>query len=252
MILRSELVAYAHHYLACNEFSDYAPNGLQVEGVDSIQRLCTAVTASADVIKTAVDYRADALLVHHGFFWRAEEPCVVGMKKTRIALLLQHNINLLAYHLPLDCHGEIGNNVCLAKRLDIELLSRHSVGGNRDLLWFGKLAKPLTAIAWQTRLSQVLDRKPLLVEGGSHLISQVAWCSGGAQDLIESAAKLGADAYLSGEISERTFYQAKELGIHYFAGGHHATERFGAQALGEHLAERFNVTHRFIDSENPV
>lgn len=252
MILRSELLSYLHNYLACSEFSDYAPNGLQVEGIDSVQRLCTAVTASADVIKTAVECRADALLVHHGFFWRAEEPCIVGMKKTRIALLLEHNINLLAYHLPLDCHGEVGNNFCLAKQFNIEVLSRHPVGGNRDLLWFGKLAKPLTASSWQAQLSKALDRKPLIVEGGNHLISQVAWCSGGAQDLIEQAAQLGADAYLSGEISERTFYQAKELGINYFACGHHATERLGVQALGAHLASKFNLTHRFIDSENPV
>ena len=252
MILRSELIDYVDHYLACSEFSDYAPNGLQVEGVDSIQRLCTAVTASAEVIRAAVNGRADALLVHHGFFWRGENACMIGMKKTRIALLLQHNINLLAYHLPLDCHVEVGNNVCLAKQLDIEVLSRHQVGDHRDLLWFGKLSKSLTPRVWQTVVGKVLDRQPQVVEGGNHLISHVAWCSGGAQDLIEKAAQLGADAYLSGEISERTFYQAKELAIHYFAGGHHATERLGVQALGEHLASKYDLSHQFIDSANPV
>ncbi len=252
MIFRSDLISYVHHYLACGDFSDYAPNGLQIEGVDSIQHLCTAVTASEDVIKSAIDCRADALLVHHGFFWRDENPCLVGMKRSRIALLLQHNINLLAYHLPLDCHDAVGNNFCLAKNLQIEVLSRHRVGNHRDLLWFGKLLKPLTASGWQDHLSKAFDRQPLVIEGGHHLISQVAWCSGGAQDLIETAAQLGADAYLSGEISERTFYQAKELGIHYFSCGHHATERLGVQALGAHLALQFNLSHQFIDSLNPV
>ena len=252
MILRPELIAYLDNYLACRDFSDYAPNGLQVEGADSIQRLCTAVTASADVIQAVVASRADALLVHHGFFWRGEDPCIIGIKRKRIGLLLQHNINLLAYHLPLDCHTELGNNYCLAKQLNIEVVSRHAVGNNRDLLWFGTLKKPVTASVWQAHLSKVFDRKPLMVEGGNHLIHQVAWCSGGAQDFIENAAQLGADAYLSGEISERTFYQAKELGVHYFSGGHHATERFGIQALGEHLAQQYQLNHRFIDSSNPV
>ena len=252
MILRSELAHYLDNYLACGDFSDYAPNGLQVEGSDSIQRICTAVTASADVIKLAMEHKADALLVHHGFFWRAEEPCIIGMKRTRIGLLLQQNINLFAYHLPLDCHGEIGNNVCLAKLLHIPAPLSHAVGKNRDLVWVGKLAKPITAKAWQNQLTQSLNREPLVIEAGDHLIQTVAWCSGGAQDFIEKAQELGADAYLSGEVSERTFYQAKELGIHYFACGHHATERLGIQALGEHLALKYNISHLFIDSLNPV
>ena len=252
MILRSELAQYLDKYLACGDFSDYAPNGLQVEGSESIQRICTAVTASAEVIKAAIAEKADALLVHHGFFWRAEEPCIVGMKRIRIGSLLQQNINLFAYHLPLDCHDEVGNNVCLAKQLNINTVQSHAVGKNRDLLWFGKLVKPITASVWQKQIAQALNREPLLIEAGEHLIHTIAWCSGGAQDFIDQAHQLGADAYLSGEVSERTFYQAKELGIHYFACGHHATERLGIQALGEHLAVKYNLSHRFIDSLNPV
>ncbi len=252
MIGRSELVDYLHTYLACDAFNDYAPNGLQVEGSSTIKKLCTAVTASQEVIQAAIDTGADTLLVHHGFFWRGEDACVVGMKRARLHLLLQHNINLLAYHLPLDSHAELGNNRCLATKLAIDVVGSYPVGANRDLLWVGTLPKPLQATAWQTKLAQAFDRQPLLVQAGEKPIHRVAWCSGGAQDLIEKAYELGADAYLSGEISERTYYQAKELGIHYFACGHHATERLGVQALGEHLAAKYSINHSFIDTLNPI
>ncbi|KTD48884.1 putative NIF3-like protein 1 [Legionella rubrilucens] len=252
MITRQELVDYLHALLAVSEFNDYAPNGLQVEGQASIRRICTAVTASEDVIQKAAAVKADALLVHHGYFWRGEQPTITGMKGRRITELLRHQINLLAYHLPLDCHPELGNNAQLAKRLSIQAVAAHKAGGIDQLLWSGTLNKPLSVNELAKQLGQALGRPPLIIAGGDKAIQRVAWCSGGAQDYIEDAYRLGVDAYFSGEVSERTYYQARELGIHYFACGHHATERYGIQALGEHLADTFQVQHQFIDSDNPV
>lgn len=252
MISRIDLAQYLQSFLSCDDFNDYAPNGLQVQGSDSILRICTAVSACAEVIKCAADLDADALIVHHGFFWRGEDPCLVGMKHKRVRLLLEQELNLFAYHLPLDCHAELGNNAQLAQRLSIEVLNKYPVAGHRDVLWFGKLSQAIAPQAWAAEIGQKLDRVPLLIEGGERLIRYVAWCSGAAQDFIEQAHAIGADAYLSGEISERTYYQARELGIHYFASGHHATERYGIQALGNHLAEKFDLTHQFIDLKNPV
>lgn len=252
MIIRQALLTYLHNLLACESIKDYAPNGLQVEGVDTIARICTAVTASAEVIDMAATLKADALLVHHGFFWKGEDPVIKGIKRYRISTLLQHQINLLAYHLPLDCHAELGNNACLAKRLSVQDVNRHPAGDIANLLWSGVLSKPQSPADFKQQLQQVLQREPLLIEGSDRLITRVAWCSGGAHDFIEEAERLGVDAYISGEVAERTYYQAKELGIHYFACGHHATERYGIQALGEHLSEQFDLEHYFIDSENPV
>jgi len=252
VIDRAELVAYLNDYLKCDQFADYAPNGLQVEGRKAIRRICTAVSASHETIQAAVAFEADLLLVHHGFFWKNEDPCLIGPKRSRIASLLAHDMNLLAYHLPLDCHAILGNNACLGAALSIKVLERYPVGKTADLLWLGELAQPLKASDWQVSLTTALNRSPLMIEGGDHVIRRVAWCSGAAQDFIEQAAQLGVDAYLSGEVSERTYYQAKELGIHYFAAGHHATERLGIQALGEHLAQHYQLVHTFIDSLNPV
>ncbi|KTD66192.1 Nif3-like dinuclear metal center hexameric protein [Legionella spiritensis] len=252
MIKRDELVAYLAALLGCDNFTDYAPNGLQVEGKEAIRHLCTAVTASAKAIEEAAFKKADALLVHHGFFWRGEAPVLTGMKRVRIGRLMAHDMNLLAYHLPLDCHPQFGNNAELGKRLNIKNMSRHIVGNTADLLWAGELAENKSAAGFAEHIQTALGRTPLLLEGSDRLIKRVAWCSGGAQDFIVDAHQLGVDAYLSGEVSERTYYQAMELGIHYFACGHHATERFGIQALAEHLVERFDVTHHFIDSANPV
>lgn len=252
MISRNDLACYLHDYLACDHFNDYAPNGLQVEGRLVVNRICTAVTASYDVIEKAVTLKADALFVHHGFFWRGEDSVITGMKQRRISSLLEHKLNLFAYHLPLDCHLELGNNACLGRLLEIYDIKTHTAGKTANLLWSGKLIKPLTSAQWSETLAEKLHRQPLCIDGANKLISHIAWCSGGAQDFIEDAHRLGVDAYLSGEISERTFYQAQELGLYYFACGHHATERYGIQALGQHLAERFDIEHKFIDSDNPV
>ncbi|ASQ45526.1 Nif3-like dinuclear metal center hexameric protein [Legionella clemsonensis] len=252
MISRDKLACYLHEFLGCNNFNDYAPNGVQIEGRECIKRVCTAVTASAEIIEHAISLHADALLVHHGYFWRGEEPIITGMKRQRIAKLLRENISLLAYHLPLDCHPEIGNNACLARLFNIKSCRMHFAGKTPNLLWAGKLEQPTTTEEFLLQLHAKLGRLPLLIKGSSKSIHSVAWCSGAAQDFIEEACKLGVDAYISGEISERTYYQAKELGIHYFACGHHATERYGIQELGHHLASHFKLEHHFIDSANPV
>lgn len=252
MIKRADLAHYLHRFLNCAKYSDYAPNGIQIEGKDEIKRICTAVTASEDIISQAVALQADALLVHHGYFWRGENPVISGMKRQRINALLRHDLNLFAYHLPLDCHPELGNNACLAKLCSFESVQMHSAGGTEQLLWSGSLAKPMYGNELALFLEQVLQQKPIHLAGHSKLIHSIAWCSGGAQDYIENAHHLGVDAYLSGEVSERTYYQAKELGIDYYAGGHHATERYGIQALGKHLADYFQLEHQFIDSNNPI
>ena len=252
MITRDELTFYLHEYLGCDGFNDYAPNGIQVEGNSVINRICTAVTASEAVIKSAAAKGADALLVHHGFFWRGEDLVICGMKRRRIGELIINNMNLYAYHLPLDCHLDVGNNACLGRLFGVESLQMHSVGTISNLLWSGTLAKPLTAQKLSNEIAEKLERAPLHVSGTDRLIQRIAWCSGAAQDYIEEAHHLGVDAFLSGEISERTYYQAQELGIHYFACGHHASERYGIQALGLHLSERFDLHHQFIDSDNPV
>lgn len=252
MITRDELALYLNTYLACDSFSDYAPNGLQVEGRSAIMHICTAVTASQDVIAQANMLKADALLVHHGFFWRGETPEITGMKRQRIGQLIAHDLNLFAYHLPLDCHATLGNNACLGQLLELRDIKAHPIGKTPNLLWSGMLNTPVTASALSDHLSKKLMREPLCVSGTTNRIQRVAWCSGGAQDYIEHAHRLGADAYMSGEISERTYYQAQELGMHYFSCGHHATERYGIQALGQHLAIKFELQHQFIDSANPV
>ncbi|KTD82836.1 Nif3-like dinuclear metal center hexameric protein [Legionella waltersii] len=252
MISRLELIQYLHNLLNCAQFKDYAPNGLQVEGKDQIKRICTAVTASEAVISEAVTQKADALIVHHGYFWRGEEAVITGIKRQRIAKLLNHNMNLFAYHLPLDCHLELGNNTHLGRLLSIESSVSHQVQGVDNLLWSGKLSKPMSGKQLTVYIQEKLKRAPLHLGDPHQLIHSIAWCTGAAQDYIDEAYHLGVDAYLSGEVSERTYYQAQELGIQYFACGHHATERYGIQALGSHLSNQFGLEHRFIDSDNPI
>jgi dinuclear metal center YbgI/SA1388 family protein len=252
VITRSELASYLHGLLTCDEFQDYAPNGLQVEGKESIDVICTAVTASADVIREAIKRQADALIVHHGYFWRGESAELVGMKYARIADLIRHNINLFGYHLPLDCHPELGNNACLGRLLGVKSMTSHRVGKTPNLLWSGDLSESRSHEAMSSFITEILGRVPLVISGNDAPIRSIAWCTGGAQDYIVDAKALGVDAYLSGEVSERSYYQAKELGITYLACGHHATERYGIQALGKHLATEFGLAHYYIDSDNPV
>jgi dinuclear metal center YbgI/SA1388 family protein len=250
-ILRTELVAYLNDFLNVPQFKDYAPNGLQVEGKDEIRTIVTGVTACQPLINKAIALKADAILVHHGFFWKSEPAVITGMKHKRIKSLINYDINLLGYHLPLDAHHGVGNNAELARALGIV---SPAVCDNvpQDLLWHGHLDTPMTAKDFSELLKKVLKREPLHIGDESKLITTLAWCTGGAQDFIDEAVQLGVDAFISGEVSERTFHSAMEQNIHYFAAGHHATEQFGIQALGEHLSREFGLTHHFVDIVNPV
>lgn len=246
-----ELTDYADRLLRTSEISDYCPNGLQVEGRAEVRRIVSGVTASLALLEAALAADADLVLVHHGYFWKGEDQRLVGMKGRRIRLLMRENVSLLAYHLPLDVHPELGNNALLAQRLGI-VVDGSIDGGLVPLIWRGHFEQPLTPDQLAARLSSVLVRSPLHVAGGPAVIRSVSWCSGAGQRFIEQAAQAGVDAFISGEISEPTAHTARECGLHYFAAGHHATERFGVQALGEHLAERFQLTHQFIDIDNPA
>lgn len=252
MISATELLGYVTGLLDVTAYEDYCPNGLQVEGNPRIRRIVTGVTASLALIERAVDLEADLLLVHHGFFWRGEDPRITGMKQRRIRLLLQHGIGLAAYHLPLDGHGELGNNAQLAELLGFPVTGRFGQGPGGGIAMHATLAGPLEVEEMGSLLSQRLGREPLFISGGDHPIRRVGWCSGGAQGYIEQAAALGLDAYISGEISESTVHAARELGVHYFAAGHHATERYGVRALGDHLAARSGLRHEFVDVPNPA
>ncbi|KFZ38628.1 metal-binding protein [Shewanella mangrovi] len=248
---RQALEAYLDEFLQVERYKDYAPNGLQVEGCQQINTIVTGVTACQALIDKAVELKADALLVHHGFFWKSEPAVLVGMKQRRIKALLANDINLFGYHLPLDGHPELGNNAKLGQVLglsQIEVVAQIP----QNLLWRGSLAAAQTPAEFAAHITQRLGRAPLHLAADTQQINTVAWCTGGAQDYIDEAYALGVNAFISGEASERTFHSAVEQGIHYFAAGHHATERYGIEALGQHLAEKFGLQHHFVDIDNPV
>ena len=247
MASRNEILRTLNDWLAPENFKDYCPNGLQVEGAEEIRTIVSGVTASRALVDAAIEADADMILVHHGYFWKGEDQAIRGMKRDRIKRLLDHDINLVAYHLPLDDHPEYGNNRQLADVLGI--LNPRPLGG---LVWQGELGAPMGPQAFADLIGERLDRVPLWVGDGSAEISRVGWCTGAAQGFIGSALDAGMDAYISGEISEPTTHTARECGIHYYAAGHHATERYGVQALGRALEQAFGVSHRFIDCDNPV
>ena len=252
MISLKVLVDYTDTLLSVEKFSDYCPNGLQVEGRDGVGLLVTGVTASMALIEAAIEAGADALLVHHGYFWKGEDACITGMKRTRLQRLLSTDTSLLAYHLPLDAHPQLGNNAQLARLLGFESAGTFGDDGGMQLARHALLPAPVDGAALGALLEQRLGREPLHIAGSGRMIQRVGWCTGAAQSYIEAAAALGLDAFISGEISEQTVHVARECGLHYFAAGHHATERYGVQALGEHLADQFAIRHLFIDSDNPV
>jgi dinuclear metal center YbgI/SA1388 family protein len=247
-----DLLTCSNALLKPEAFKDYCPNGLQVQGRDSVQRIVSGVTASQALIDRAIELEADVLLVHHGFFWNGENPVICGMKYRRIKALIDNGINLLAYHLPLDAHPSLGNNVRLASLLDIEITGGMEPENPLSVGNVGRLVQPMSAQDFCLQVETVLGRKPLLINGGDHPIETIAWCTGSAQNYIAQAAALGVDAYLSGEISEPTVHEAREHGLHYIAAGHHATERYGVQALGEYLAAELQLDHQFVDIDNPV
>ncbi|MEQ8956069.1 MAG: Nif3-like dinuclear metal center hexameric protein [Gammaproteobacteria bacterium] len=251
-VTRIEFERELNKLLKPDLFSDYCPNGLQVEGQAEISRLVTGVTASQALIEAAIAEQADAILVHHGYFWKGESQTVTGIKKNRIVKLLQNNISLFAYHLPLDVHEELGNNVQLARLLGIEIEGSIYKQNNFPLVLRGRLTQPMTRDEFGDYVGGVLSRKPVVVPGTSERIETIAWCTGAGQGFIDIAAAAGVDAYLTGEISEPTTHVARESGMNFFAAGHHATERYGVQAVGLRMAELFPIEHQFIDIDNPA
>ncbi|MDB5799127.1 MAG: hypothetical protein JWL63_66 [Rhodocyclales bacterium] len=246
---RQELQTYLDELLECGRVKDYCPNGLQVEGKDEVRRIVCGVTASLALVEQAALLRADAILVHHGWFWRGEDGRVTGFRKARLAALLAHDINLFAYHLPLDLHPELGNNAQLAARLNWKITGRC---GEHDLVFIGEPASPTTAGALSRALAASLEREPQLIGNPDRDVKRIAWCTGAAQGSFEQAILAGVDLYVSGEISEPTVHLARESGVAYLAAGHHATERYGIAALGDHLAARFGLDVQFLNLDNPV
>lgn len=246
---RTQLQRHLDDLLEAARFKDYCPNGLQVEGRAEVARVVCGVTASLALIDAAIERDAQAIVVHHGWFWRGEDGRITGMRRTRIARLLAHDINLFAYHLPLDAHPELGNNAQLGRVLG---LTPTAVVGDQGLLWIGEPAVPASAGELAERFGAALGRQPLLVGDAERTVRRIAWCTGGAQGMFEQAIDAGADLYLSGEISEQTTHTARESGVPYIAAGHHATERYGVQALGEHLAQACGLQVAFVDIDNPV
>ena len=251
---RDALDKYLEQLLAVSAVKDYCPNGLQVQGCEDINTIVTGVSANRALIESAIAVNADAIIVHHGFFWKNENPCLLGAKRERIALLLEHNINLFAYHLPLDVHPTLGNNAQFANLLTIEQPDFLPASGVKGLLALADVPPHLfpSIDNLVSHLTKTLARTPEAVIAHDRPIRRLAWCTGAAQDFIDDAIALGADAYISGEISERTYHAALEGDIHYLACGHHATERYGVNALGEHLQETLSLKHQFIDIPNPI
>jgi dinuclear metal center YbgI/SA1388 family protein len=246
---RIELELYLNNLLETARFKDYCPNGLQVEGRRRVEKIATGVTASLAFLEAALEWGADAVLVHHGYFWKNEAPQITGRKYQRLKTLLANDLNLFAYHLPLDCHPELGNNAQLGAKFGWIGEQRF---GEQNLGWMATLPMPITLAHFTAEVEQTLGRAPLVLGDPDWQIRRVAWCTGAAQSLFDSAIDAGADVFLTGEISEQTTHTAAESGVAFLAAGHHATERFGVQAVGTHLSEAFDIEHLFIDIHNPV
>ena len=247
-----DIIQWCDQTLKSSEFKDYAPNGLQIEGKTEVRKILAAVTASQDAIDAAIRENADLLLVHHGYFWKGEAYPITGMRGKRIKSLIQHDISLLAYHLPLDSHPSLGNNAAIADLLKLERIEaldpseRHPIGN------IGYLNQPMPVEVFKKFVSEKLKFDAIHLPADKTMIEKVGFCTGGAQDFIVKAAEQSCDAYISGEVSERTFYEAKELGVHYFACGHHATERYGVQRLGQAISEQFDIEYVYFELNNPI
>jgi dinuclear metal center YbgI/SA1388 family protein len=249
MVLRDELQSHLRQLLGVDRFRDYGPNGLQVEGRAEVRRIASGVTASRAFIDAAIAAGADTLIVHHGLFWRGQDGRLTGWLKERVKRLMAHEINLFAYHLPLDAHAELGNNAQLGQRLGLAAEARF---GEQDLGFIGTAGTSTSAAALARSVAQALRREPLLVPGDGRPLRRVAWCSGGAQGYFEAAIAAGADAFITGEISEPQAHLAAETGVTFLACGHHATERYGAPAVAAAVAAQFGLEHEFIEIENPA
>lgn len=247
-----EIIQWCDETLNTHEFKDYAPNGLQIEGRSDVQKILCAVTASQEAIEAAIAQNADILLVHHGYFWKGEPYPITGMRGKRIKSLIQHDISLVGYHLPLDSHPTLGNNAAIAECLALENLQaldpseRHPIGN------IGFLKQALSATEFRDYLTARLGFNTIHLPAEKNQIQKVGFCTGAAQDFIGKAAEQGCDAFISGEVSERTYYEAKELGVHYYACGHHATERYGVQRLAKAISEQFNIEYSYFELNNPI
>lgn len=245
----NDLTNYLTQILQPERFNDYCPNGLQVEGRRKIKKIATGVTASLALIEAAIEKDVDAILVHHGYFWRGESPMIAGMKKRRIQTLLKHDVSLFAYHLPLDAHPEFGNNVMLGKQLGLPITRWLD---EKNMLAMSELASPMSIQSLVDIIKVKLGRAPLLVGDPHRAIKTIAWCTGAAQSYIDQVIMADVDIYISGEISEQTVHAVRESTTAYIAAGHHATERYGIAALGDYLAKNLAISHEFIDIDNPV
>lgn len=248
----NEIIQWCDQTLKSPEFKDYAPNGLQIEGKADVQKILCAVTASQTAIDAALEYGADLLLVHHGYFWKGEAYPITGMRGKRIKALIQHDISLVGYHLPLDSHPTLGNNAAIADLLELENLEqldpteRHPIGN------IGYLKQAMSSEAFKKYVSERLGFDAIHLPADKTSIYKVGFCTGGAQDYISKAASQDCDAYISGEVSERTFYEAQELNVHYYACGHHATEKYGVQRLAKAISEQFNIEYSYFELNNPI
>lgn len=258
-VSRDELSVYLDDHLQVACIKDYCPNGLQVQGKPIIKTLISGVTASIALIEEAIALKADAIMVHHGWFWKNDDARVIGQLHSRLKLLMDHEINLFAFHLPLDVHPVLGNNAQLAKVMgwrplkgpERAFLSSSSVMDG--LIWEGRPEASQKTLGQLARsISGRLGRDPLVIGDLNKPIKRIAWCTGGAQGYINQAIAMKVDAYISGEVSEQTFHAAQESGVAYIAAGHHATERYGIGALGEFVAQKYKLNHQFVDIPNPV
>jgi dinuclear metal center YbgI/SA1388 family protein len=255
-VLTDELVQWLDMTLHAHAFQDYCPNGLQVQGTPTIRHIIAGVTASQALLDVAIERGADAVLVHHGWFWKNESPRIIGAKHNRLSTALKHDLNVIAYHLPLDAHPTLGNNATLGQVLDIEPL-RNTDGqpltyGRENLIWMGTMAQTLTLESLAIHIEDRLRRQPLVVGNLQHACRRIAWCTGGAQGMMQAAIDAGADVYITGEASEPNFHLARESGIGFIAAGHHATERYGVQALGDAINRQFDIRVEFVDIDNPI
>lgn len=245
------LIQYCNDTMQPERYNDACVNGLQVQGKESIQCLVSGVSASYEFLKKAISLNADAVMVHHGYFWKGENPAVVGLKKNRLALLLKHNVSLIAYHLPLDGHDEFGNNVALARKMHWEVRGRILEYGGQVVGCLGSCSST-SVEGFLSQLERVLNHKPLLISSCSKTIKRIAWCTGAAGEGVIEAAKHGVDAYVTGEISERCVHLARELDVALIAAGHHATERYGVWDFAKHCAQKYKLRHEFIEVPSPV
>lgn len=248
----NDIIQWCDQTLKTQEFKDYAPNGLQIEGKQDVKKILCAVTASQDAIDACIAEDADVLLVHHGYFWKGEPYPITGMRGERIKKLIQHGISLIAYHLPLDAHPSLGNNAAIAELLKLENIQPLDFNDKHPIGNVAMLKSPISVSEFQTLLKNNINPNILHLSAQREMIQRIGYCTGAAQDFISKASEQLCDAYISGEVSERTFYEAKELNVHYFACGHHATERYGIQRLGKAIAEQFGITYHYFEQDNPV